>query len=81
MSRPQSFRTASVAKLTVADLGEHALLAETDVIDKNRPRGKNVGRAERLYDAPGRYVAFVKQTFPQDLTLEGLRLVWERNRS
>ena len=24
---------------------------------------------------PGRYVAFVKQTFPQDLSLEGLRIV------
>ncbi len=50
-------------------------LIENDVIDRNRPRGKNVGRAERLDDAPGRYVAFVKQTFPQDLTLEGLRIV------
>ncbi|MFT3921527.1 MAG: phosphoglucosamine mutase [Myxococcales bacterium] len=56
---------------------EHEIekLIETDAIDRNRPRGKNVGRAERLDDAPGRYVAFVKQTFPQDLTLEGLRIV------
>ena len=56
---------------------EHEIeaLIESDVVDKNRPRGKNVGRAERLDDAPGRYVAFVKQTFPQDLTLEGLRIV------
>ncbi len=50
-------------------------LIESDVLDVNRPRGKNVGRAERLDDAPGRYVAYVKQTFPQDLTLEGLRIV------
>jgi phosphoglucosamine mutase len=59
------------------DEAEHDIerLIETDAIDKNRPRGKNVGRAERLEDAPGRYVAFVKQTFPQDLTLEGLRIV------
>ena len=56
---------------------EHEIeqLIETDAIDRNRPRGKHVGRAERLEDAPGRYVAFVKQTFPQDLTLEGLRIV------
>jgi len=50
-------------------------LIESEVLDKNRPRGKNVGRAERLDDAPGRYVAYVKQTFPQDLTLEGMRIV------
>jgi phosphoglucosamine mutase len=50
-------------------------LIEGGEIDRNRPRGKHVGRAERLDDAPGRYVAFVKQTFAQDLTLEGLRIV------
>ncbi|MET0342074.1 MAG: phosphoglucosamine mutase [Polyangiales bacterium] len=50
-------------------------LIASDTLDKTRPRGKNVGRAERLDDAPGRYVAYVKQTFPQDLTLEGMRIV------
>lgn len=50
-------------------------LIESDKLDKNRPKGRNVGRAERLDDAPGRYVAYVKQTFPQDLTLDGLRIV------
>jgi phosphoglucosamine mutase len=46
-----------------------------DAIDTGRPIGKHVGRAERLDDAPGRYVAFVKQTFPQALSLEGLKIV------
>jgi phosphoglucosamine mutase len=50
-------------------------LIESDVLDRVRPKGRNVGRAERLDDAPGRYVAYVKQTFPQELTLEGLRIV------
>ncbi|MCA9609242.1 MAG: phosphoglucosamine mutase, partial [Myxococcales bacterium] len=50
-------------------------LIEGTEIDVNRPTGKNVGRAERLDDAPGRYVAFVKQSFPADLTLDGLRIV------
>jgi phosphoglucosamine mutase len=57
-----------------AELEIEQLIA-ADELDKNRPRGKNVGRAERLDDAPGRYVAYVKQTFPQDLTLEGVRIV------
>jgi phosphoglucosamine mutase len=50
-------------------------LIEGSVIDRKRPRGNKIGRAERLDDAPGRYVAFAKSTFPQDLTLEGMRIV------
>ncbi|MFO0682526.1 MAG: phosphoglucosamine mutase [Sandaracinus sp.] len=50
-------------------------LIETDALDQGRPTGGDVGAAERLDDAGGRYVAFVKQTFPNDLTLEGLKIV------
>ncbi len=50
-------------------------LIEDGELDKARPTGKDVGRAERLDDARGRYVAFVKQTFPRDLSLEGLKVV------
>jgi phosphoglucosamine mutase len=39
------------------------------------PTGGGVGRAERLDDAAGRYVVYVKNTFPQKLTLDGLRIV------
>lgn len=44
-------------------------------LDSKRPTGTRVGRAERLDDAPGRYVAFVKASFPDELTLEGVRIV------
>ena len=50
-------------------------LMESDVLDHNRPTGLHVGRAERIDHAWGRYVQFVKSTFPADLTLEGLKLV------
>jgi phosphoglucosamine mutase len=40
-----------------------------------RPRGMHIGTAERIESARGRYVQFVKSTFPSDLTLEGLRIV------
>jgi phosphoglucosamine mutase len=40
-----------------------------------RHTGPSVGRAEKLEDARGRYVAFVKNTFPRDLTLDGIRIV------
>lgn len=44
-------------------------------LDKERPTGVRVGRAERQDDAPGRYVAFVKASFPNELTLEGIKIV------
>ena len=44
-------------------------------LTKLMPPGERVGRARRIDDAGGRYVAFCKNTFPSDLTLEGLRLV------
>ncbi|VBB69384.1 Phosphoglucosamine mutase [invertebrate metagenome] len=34
-----------------------------------------LGRARRLDDAPGRYIEFVKATFPRGLRLDGLRVV------
>jgi phosphoglucosamine mutase len=62
-------------KLPDADEEDLERLIESDALDTRRPTGKSVGRAERLEDAPGRYVAFVKQSFPTDLTLEGMRIV------
>ncbi|MFQ5790633.1 MAG: phosphoglucosamine mutase, partial [Acidobacteriota bacterium] len=35
----------------------------------------HVGRASRVEDVLGRYVVFLKKTFPIDLTLDGLRVV------
>ena len=40
-----------------------------------RPTASEVGKAHRIDDAVGRYVVFLKNTFPNDLTLDGLRIV------
>ncbi len=40
-----------------------------------RKTGTEIGRAMKLDDALGRYVAFAKNTFPRELSLEGVRLV------
>ena len=40
-----------------------------------RHTGSAIGRAEKLDDARGRYVAFAKNTFPRDLSLDGVRIV------
>jgi len=34
-----------------------------------------IGQASRIDDARGRYVVYLKNTFPSDLTLEGMRVV------
>ena len=41
----------------------------------DRQTGPAIGRATKLDDARGRYVVFVKNTFPRDLTLDGVRVV------
>ncbi len=36
---------------------------------------KNFGRVKRIDDAKGRYIEFVKNSFPKDQTLDGLKIV------
>jgi phosphoglucosamine mutase len=48
---------------------EAALLDEPQWADS-----ANLGRTRRLDDAAGRYIEFCKSTFPNDLTLRGLRI-------
>jgi phosphoglucosamine mutase len=50
-------------------------LMQSDELIGFRPAADTVGRARRIDDAIGRYVAFCKQTFPTNQTLEGTRLV------
>jgi len=44
-------------------------------IDSLRPTAKEVGKAWRIDDACGRYIVFLKNAFPKDLELTGLRIV------
>jgi phosphoglucosamine mutase len=44
-------------------------------LDRSRPTGTAVGKAFRIDDATGRYTVFLKHTFPEHLTLEGLKIV------
>lgn len=44
-------------------------------IDALRPTAAEVGKAFRIDDAGGRYVVFLKNTFPRDLDLVGLKIV------
>lgn len=44
-------------------------------IDSLRPIATEVGKAYRIEDAVGRYVVFLKSTFPKELDLTGMRIV------
>jgi phosphoglucosamine mutase len=50
-------------------------LMGNDQLFGRRATGPDIGRAEKLEDARGRYVVFLKQTFPRDLSLDGVRVV------
>ncbi len=49
------------------------------VLDKEHeweyPPSDKVGRAYRIVDAPGRYIVYLKNSFPLNMTLEGMRVV------
>ncbi len=63
------FKLPDEAELRIEELiGNPELLGE-------RHTGSRIGRAEKLEDSRGRYVAFAKRTFPSDLTLDGVRVV------
>ncbi len=40
-----------------------------------RPTAEQIGKARRIDDAVGRYIVFCKNTFPGNLSLDGLRVV------
>lgn len=51
------------------------LVLSNDVESLPRPNVADIGRARRIDDAQGRYIVFLKNTFPRNQTLEGLRIV------
>ena len=50
-------------------------LMQSDELDRRRPSGMHIGRAERIETAWGRYVQFIKGAFPSELKLDGLKIV------
>jgi len=50
-------------------------LIESGDLAKLRAESSEIGRARRIEDAEGRYVVFLKKTFPVDMSLDGLRVV------
>ena len=59
----------------LSDKDELAIEATMADSSKGLAAPEALGRARRLDDAPGRYIEFVKQTFPKGSRLDGLRIV------
>lgn len=63
---PDGFKLSDEDELAIeAMLGENLALAESQLI----------GRARRIEDARGRYIHAVKKSVPQDIRLDGLKIV------
>jgi phosphoglucosamine mutase len=50
-------------------------LLESTTLDEARVTGAAIGSAVKVEDARGRYVVFCKSTFPNHLSLDGIRIV------
>jgi phosphoglucosamine mutase len=62
-------------KLPDSAEAEIEALLEDPRLTTGRRTESGVGRAEKIEDSRGRYVTFVKSTFPKHLRLDGLRIV------
>ncbi len=50
-------------------------IMESTELARVRPTMDNIGKATRIEDAIGRYIVYIKDTFPNDMTLDGIRIV------
>jgi len=62
-------------KIADEDEDEIERLIRTREVDNIRPTGNDIGVARRIDDAVGRYIEFVKASFPKGMRLDGLRIV------
>jgi len=54
---------------------EMTRMVQSEDASWNYPAPEEVGRAHRIEDASGRYIVYLKNSFPTHLTLDGVRIV------
>jgi phosphoglucosamine mutase len=64
-------------KLPDAEEDEIEDLITSGRIKDIRPTANDIGKAHRIDDANGRYIVFCKNTFPDDQSLEGMKIVMD----
>lgn len=69
------FFSSEGTKLPDAIEEEMEALIFSDDIDSIRPTAEEVGKAYRLDDAEGRYVSYIKTSFPKEHDLAGMKIV------
>lgn len=52
-------------------------LVFSEELDSLLPEADRVGKAYRVDDAQGRYIVFLKHTFPKEISIEGLKVVMD----
>jgi len=62
-------------KLPDAEEDEIEDLITSGRIKDIRPITSEIGKAHRIDDANGRYIVYCKNTFPEDMSLEGMKIV------
>jgi phosphoglucosamine mutase len=48
---------------------------DNELLKKSQVTGKNIGKAKRIDDVIGRYIVQIKNSFPVDMSLQGVRIV------
>ena len=66
---PDGFKIADTMEQEI-----ERLVFEED-LSQHLATGEEIGRTRRIDDADGRYIVYAKNTFPMNLSLEGLRIV------
>lgn len=66
----EGFKLPDDAEATIEEL-----LLNTNTLHAHLPNPEDLGQVQPLTDAVGRYIVFLKGTFPRSFTLEGLTLV------
>jgi phosphoglucosamine mutase len=62
-------------KLPDSEEDEIEYLITSGRIQDIRPTANDIGKAHRIDDANGRYIVFCKNTFPEDQSLDGMKIV------
>jgi phosphoglucosamine mutase len=70
---PDGYKLSDEVELKIEKLMERE--REPKTLRADLARSADLGRAWRLDDAPGRYIEYVKSTFPRGLRLDGLKIV------
>ena len=69
------FFAADGFKLPDAEEARIEAMISSGEAAKRKVAPEEIGQAQRIDDARGRYIVYLKNTFPRDLTLEGMRIV------